>query len=170
MNFDVLVTNITQTHATLQQSAVSAINRHLTIRNWLIGFYIVHFEQKGEDRAKYGDELIDRLARKASIKGLGARNLKLFRQFYVCYPQIGQTISEQLRQLQVRLADVDYQSITIVQSVIAQLPANRVAPYKLISKLSYTHFIQLIPITDDLKRTFYEIECIKGNWSVRELS
>src|SRR5437016_3470718 len=116
MNFDVLVTNITQTHATLQQSATSAINRHLTIRNWLIGFYIVHFEQKGEDRAKYGDELINSLAGKTNIKGLSARNLNLFRQFYVCYPQIVQTVSAQLRQLQIsqtlsdQLWDVENQS------------------------------------------------------------
>src|SRR5882757_1136258 len=111
MNFDSLVSNIAQTHITLRQSAVNAINRHLTIRNWLIGFYIVHFEQKGEDRAKYGDELIDRLASKANIKGLGARNLKLFRQFYACYPQIGQSVAEQLRQLQIPLNNIDFQSI-----------------------------------------------------------
>jgi len=39
----------------------------------------------------------------------------------------------------------------------------------ILSKLSYTHIEQLIRIEDDLKRTFYEIECIKGTWSVREL-
>ena len=40
---------------------------------------------------------------------------------------------------------------------------------RLISKLSYTHIVELIKISDDLKRTFYEIETIKGTWSVREL-
>ena len=34
---------------------------------------------------------------------------------------------------------------------------------------SFTHFIELIKIDDELKRTFYEVETIKGNWSVREL-
>jgi predicted nuclease of restriction endonuclease-like (RecB) superfamily len=40
---------------------------------------------------------------------------------------------------------------------------------KLIKKLSYTHLTQLFPIEDPMKRLFYEIECIKGTWSVREL-
>lgn len=39
----------------------------------------------------------------------------------------------------------------------------------LVSKLSFTHFVELIKIGDILKRTFYELECIKGTWSVREL-
>jgi predicted nuclease of restriction endonuclease-like (RecB) superfamily len=29
--------------------------------------------------------------------------------------------------------------------------------------------VQLFPINDPIKRAFYEMECIKGNWSVREL-
>jgi predicted nuclease of restriction endonuclease-like (RecB) superfamily len=40
---------------------------------------------------------------------------------------------------------------------------------KLLSKLSYSHFIELLKVADPLKRTFYELECIKGTWSVREL-
>ena len=36
-------------------------------------------------------------------------------------------------------------------------------------RLSWTHFIELIRIDDPLKRTFYEIECLRGNWSVRQL-
>jgi predicted nuclease of restriction endonuclease-like (RecB) superfamily len=38
-----------------------------------------------------------------------------------------------------------------------------------LSELSYTHLVQLSPIKDRLKRAFYEIECINGCWSVREL-
>lgn len=40
---------------------------------------------------------------------------------------------------------------------------------QLLLKLSFSHFTQLIKINDPLKRQFYEIECIKGIWSVREL-
>ncbi|MBK6834035.1 MAG: hypothetical protein IPG89_07095 [Bacteroidetes bacterium] len=46
MNFDLLVNTIQQTHSTLQQSALKSVSKHLTIRNWLVGFYIVEFEQK----------------------------------------------------------------------------------------------------------------------------
>jgi predicted nuclease of restriction endonuclease-like (RecB) superfamily len=40
---------------------------------------------------------------------------------------------------------------------------------KILSKLSYSHLELLLGIDEPLKRTFYEIECIKGAWSVREL-
>jgi hypothetical protein len=58
MNFSNLIQNVRQTHTALQQQMMKAINRSLTIRNWLIGFYIVEFEQKGEDRAKYGSGML----------------------------------------------------------------------------------------------------------------
>jgi hypothetical protein len=56
MNFNILVNTIRETHTSLQQSALKSVNKHLTIRNWLVGFYIVEFEQNGEDRAKYGEK------------------------------------------------------------------------------------------------------------------
>jgi predicted nuclease of restriction endonuclease-like (RecB) superfamily len=40
---------------------------------------------------------------------------------------------------------------------------------QIIAKLSFSHLTELLPIEDPLKRAFYEVECIKGNWSVREL-
>lgn len=39
----------------------------------------------------------------------------------------------------------------------------------LITRLSFTHLSELIEIDDDVKRAFYEVECIRGNGSVREL-
>ena len=53
-----------------------------------------------------------------------------------------------------------------VPTVSAQLA---IPPDKLVNKLSYSHLELLVTIKDSLKRTFYEIECIRGNWSVREL-
>ena len=40
---------------------------------------------------------------------------------------------------------------------------------KLLQVLSYSHIEQLVAIENDTKRLFYEVECIRGNWSVREL-
>ena len=59
----------------------------------------MEFEQNGEDRAKYGETLLSELAKSLNIKGLSNTNLKLARQFYNTYPQIGQTVSDQLKQL-----------------------------------------------------------------------
>ena len=61
MNFEQLVTIITDTHQQLQQSAVKAVNQCQTVRYWLIGFYIVEFEQIGEVRAQYGEQLLKKL-------------------------------------------------------------------------------------------------------------
>lgn len=183
MNFELLVNTIQQTHNQLQQSAIRSVNKHLTIRNWLVGFYIVEFEQKGLDRAKYGDKLLDELANSVNLKGLGARNLKLFRQFYFQYPQISQTVSDQLKQLgfnsiRQMLSDefppAENQENTIVQTPSAQFKSTlstdlQVPPDRLINALSFSHFTLLFPIEDPLKRTFYEIECMKSNWSHDEL-
>ena len=48
-------------------------------------------------------------------------------------------------------------------------PQLQISPDRLIHRLSYSHLELIVDLDDDLKRTFYEIECIRGNWSVREL-
>ena len=88
MYFNNLVSVIEQTHHHFQQQAIKAVNVSLTIRNWLIGFYIVEFELKGEDRAKYGERIVKELANRMTVKGLGETNLKLSRQFYAVYPDL----------------------------------------------------------------------------------
>jgi hypothetical protein len=59
MKFELLVDNIQQTHQYFQEQASKAINIGLTLRNWLIGYYIVEFELNGEERAKYGQKLLE---------------------------------------------------------------------------------------------------------------
>lgn len=186
MKFEQLVFTIQQTHDTLQESAVKAINKHLTIRNWLIGLYIIEFEQNGEDRAKYGEKLLQKLAERLSSDALSYRNLRLFKLFYQAYPQIGKAVTifldtygDSILSIASLGRDesqsVQNQVFAIWQSVIAKfssMPDNplQVPPHKLISKLSYTHLVQLLPIESAIKRTFYEIETIKGSWSVSELN
>ena len=55
MNFESLVGRINLIQDALQAQAAQAVNLSLTARNWLVGYYIVEFEQHGEDRAKYGE-------------------------------------------------------------------------------------------------------------------
>ncbi len=45
----------------------------------------------------------------------------------------------------------------------------QVTPKALLNNISYSMFKLLLEINEDIKRNFYESECIKGNWSVREL-
>lgn len=168
MNFDLLTNTIVETHTSLQQSAVKAINIHLTVRNWLIGFYIVEFEQKGEHRAKYGEGLIDALEKKLKhIKGIDRRSLFRFRTFYLYYPHIANFLKESnlFKTLPPSISNLSIVgSATPLLKEIPMVPAE-----KIIAKLSYTHIEQLLAIENPLKRTFYEVQAIKGTWSVSEL-
>lgn len=92
LDFNALVAIIEQTHSHFQQQAVKAVNVSLIVRNWLVGHYIVEFEQYGEERALYGEKLISNLAEKLSVNGLGETNLKICRLFYKTYPEIGKTV------------------------------------------------------------------------------
>ena len=94
MNFNSLKHDIKTISNSFRQNAAVAINTHLTVRNWLIGFYIVEYEQNGEDRAKYGAKLLQQLADGFNEDGLSYRNLKLYRQFYLTYPQINKYIPQ----------------------------------------------------------------------------
>ena len=178
LNFESLVAEIEQTHSHFQQQAVKAVNISLTIRNYLIGFYIVEFEQNGEDRAAYGSKLLDSLAAKLSIKGLVSAEISRCRQFYFCYPQILGALTQEFKNLVPQHifgtlsqdSNMGVEPSIIVSSTPQSTKSNLYVPgEKLLSKLSFSHLVELIKIQDHLKRTFYEIECIKGTWSVREL-
>ena len=169
MKFELLVEQISQTHLHFQGQAAKAINVALTLRNWLIGFYIVEFEQNGEDRAVYGEALISTLAQKlTSIKGADQRSLFHFREFYNRYPHL--SVPSKLGTQSPKFEAADFQSITKLGTLSPKSQkAVGVQPETLLLKLSYSHFELLAQIEDELKRRFYEIEGIKGTWSVREL-
>ncbi len=72
-----------------RQKVYVTINQTVTLTYWQIGEYIVEYEQKGEDRAKYGLSLLDNLSKDLEThfgKGFSVRNLRLFRQFYQTFP------------------------------------------------------------------------------------
>ena len=167
MNFNQLMQACEQTHNYLQGTAVSAVNRSMTIRNWLLGHHIVEYEQNGEDRAKYGDQLFAILAndlRSKGIKGLSKRNLHYFCQFYLLYPSVGQVVVNMNMPKQI------VQTVS-AQLKIAQHRANitKVDQQLIISRLSFSHIIELMGEKEPEKRFFYEVEAIIGNWSVRQL-
>ena len=94
-----LIVNIDQTNHFFTQQTVKQVNTMFTLRNWLIGLHLAEYEQRGSDRATYGAKLLQKIAAQLKIKnirGLSLTNLKLYRQFYSTYPQIGQTLSDQL--------------------------------------------------------------------------
>lgn len=158
-SFETLTQSIIGIHNEMFQRSVRAINKNMTIRNWLIGYYIVEFEQKGRDRAVYGSNLLQSLENKIAQKGLNVTLFTVCRKFYLCYPQISATVSQIFK-------TTDKELVTIKPTLSHEL---QLEPEKLLSKLSFSHFKEIITIDDAQKRLFYEIETIKGNWSVREL-
>jgi predicted nuclease of restriction endonuclease-like (RecB) superfamily len=171
MNFNQLLQNISTTDTALQSEAAKAINRALTARNWLIGLYIVEFEQNGEDRAEYGAKLLQNLSERLDRKGLSYRNLKLFRQFYQSYTILSESIKTYITDINL----VSSKSFQIGQTLSAQFEKVEetqkigLTPNKIFNQLSFGHLTELVQIKEPLKRTFYELECIKGVWTVREL-
>src|SRR5665647_775834 len=96
INFESLLNQIQSVQTVLQNSTAHAINTGLTIRNWLIGYYIVEFEQNGNDRAQYGEKLLQNLEKRLTTKGMTERRFREFRQLYLTYPQIGKEIANLL--------------------------------------------------------------------------
>ena len=98
MTLSSLISTVDTVHQTFQTKAMQSVSINLTLRNFVIGYYIVEYEQNGEDRAAYGIKLIENMAQKLSyIKGMSRSNLKSFRQFYLSYPQISQTVSGEFK-------------------------------------------------------------------------
>lgn len=95
-DFSKLVSVIEKTHIHFVLQTQKQVNVALTLRNWLIGNYIVEYEQKGQDKAKYGVALIKNIAAQLAtknIKGFSEMALRTNRAFYTVYPQIQQTLS-----------------------------------------------------------------------------
>ena len=95
-SFDHLSELVQQLHDSAYSTTVKAINRFATIRNYVIGFYIVEYEQHGNDRAKYGERLLKRLAEKVNKRGINETLLKNCRRFYSTYPQIKDYLTGQI--------------------------------------------------------------------------
>lgn len=184
LNFNSLASLIEQTHQHFQQQAVKAVNVSLTIRNYLIGFYLVEFEQNGEDRAVYGQKLLKSISDKISIKGLSETNLKLARQFYQTYPQIGIILkSEFLDLLPVSISQVStdkFQNPENKSIGISQMPSDLLTINQdftktdnyfkqILERISFSHIVELMKIEDNTKRTFYELQTLKTTPSVQEL-
>ena len=140
-----------------REKVYRSINVTMVTTYWNIGRIIVEEEQRGKDKAEYGEYLIKYLSKKLAEdfgKGFSRRNLENMRVFYLTYKNqdvpIAQTVSAQLGKGKL-----------IGQTVSGQLVKNSF-------KLSWSHYVLLIRL-DEAERKFYEIEAVDQNWSVREL-
>lgn len=166
-SFNDLTSIIQTTHDAAQSSAVKAINRMQTMRNWLIGYYIVEYEQHGKDRAEYGTQLLKKLEERVNRKGMTTTLFKWARKFYRLYPQMTDNLPVRIcATMMHQLQSFENKEDAIGASMMHQF----MTPGKtIISHLSFTHLREIMTMDDPLARYFYEQECIKCTWSVREL-
>ena len=117
MNYVSLVEAVSQAHEQTQLQATQAVNLALTLRNWLVGYYIFEYQQNGQDRAKYGEKLLENLSKDLKKKlgrGFGWRSLEMSRLFYQRYPI-----------MQSLIAQLDFTKSPISQSLIAKFSLNQ---------------------------------------------
>lgn len=164
LTFASLVGVIRTLHDELAAQASRAVNVSLTLRNWLIGCYIEEYELRGADRAKYGEKMLSKLAvelGKRKVSNCNRRQLYRYLRFYRLYPHIGGTLSPQSRKL--------LPPTRASQKMRTPSPQSQPKERGVLMRLAYSHIELLVDLEDDIKRAFYEMECIRGNWSVREL-
>lgn len=163
---------------TARRSAARSVNCIMTAAYWLVGRRIVEFEQKGEVRAGYGENLLERLAGDLSARfgrGFGVDNLQRFRVFYLFYTpkQIYSTLSRNLSKAnkmennatQSRISG-DHSDYPKHQTQSEELSLTTIAAC---FPLPWSAYVRLLSVKNDAAREFYEAEALRGGWSVRQL-
>lgn len=160
----------------------------------MTGLYIVEYEQNGNDRAKYGTHLLQDLSKRLGGKSYSTTNLKYYRQFYLLYPelrpvigsylmsrfQIGQTLSDELAETQKQQTLSAKLEMLLGQPEVTGISRDgfamslsdgsvKAVPQMVFNRLSFSHIVELLHLNDDLQRTFYAVETMRGPWSFREL-
>jgi predicted nuclease of restriction endonuclease-like (RecB) superfamily len=169
LTFDTLVEALASTNSQIVAQTSKAVNIGVTLRNWFFGHYIHTYEMNGADRAVYGAKLFSQLAKRLQDYGISRveeRELRRYRQFFLAYPQIRESLTPEF----VPQLPAEFLS-SIRESVTPESAPHRLSPSgkEILSKLSFTIIAELLQIDDPLKRAFYELESIRGSWSVREL-
>ena len=187
-NINELVSIIGETQHYFKLQASRQVDTALTLRNWLFGYYIAEYELNGADRAEYGQKIFKEIAKRLEKQGfrqIRERHLYLCKDFYLAYQNILRTVSAKfylnglqqiviLRTATAKLISttdiaVETPDITDVQNLQTMPAKSQTDVDKLITQLSFSHFIELLKTDSELKRSFYETEAVKNGWSVREL-
>lgn len=141
--------NVSEILESARKNAKTAVNLAMVYAYYEVGRMIVEEEQHGENRAAYGQKILQELSAYLTRrfgKGFSITNLKQMRQFYTVYAhdQIGQTLSDQFENLPAISSGRRFY-------------------------LSWSHYLKLMRIDNMEERHFYEIESIKNDWSLSEL-
>ena len=153
------VSEIKQILEQARRKAYSAINTAMVDAYWLVGKRIVEQEQKGEQRAVYGEYLIKELSIALTVelgKGFTERNLRNFRQFYLTFPEseIRHTLCTE--------------SETPIRHTLCS-KSDSINNHLFLRKLSWSHIRCIMRVPNSDARDYYLKEAAENTWSVRTL-
>lgn len=157
-----------------RRTSARAVNALMTAVYWEIGRRIVEFQQGGQERAAYGDALIEQLSADLSGrfgKGFSRQNLQQMRLFYQLWPDgsIPQTAPAELPARTIRQTPSGESGAVghIRQTLSGELPDLTVLARRF--PLSWSAYVRLLSVQNPQARTFYEVEALRNGWSVRQL-
>jgi predicted nuclease of restriction endonuclease-like (RecB) superfamily len=148
-------------------------NAIMTASYWEIGRRIVEFEQKGKDRAIYGEALLKHLGEDLSRRfgrGFSWRNLTQMRAFYLAWPQ--EKILQTLSAKSVLKSDGLHSSNQAIKSQIFNSLSSLSVDLSVLAAcfpLPWSAYVRLLSVKNQLARGFYEEESMRCGWSVRQL-
>ena len=133
-----------------------SVNAIMTAVYWLIGQRIVEFEQEGREHANYGDEIIERLSADISARfgrGFSVRSLWKMRAFFLYLQKVPTASAE----------SEDHQKMP---TLLAESSLNLLASC---FPLPWAACVRLLSVKNLDARKFYEIEALRGGWTIRQL-
>jgi predicted nuclease of restriction endonuclease-like (RecB) superfamily len=157
-------------------NVVRAVNSNMVIAYWLIGREIVEAVQGGEQRAEYGQSVLEELSAPLTERygqGFSTTNLRHFRLFYQAFSDrspIHHTLCDELSSIQ-QTPSAEFSTIPRTDVLSEMQAALGVKNERLgfSPNLSWSHYRLLYKVENRAERQFYEIEAEKSGWSVRVL-
>jgi predicted nuclease of restriction endonuclease-like (RecB) superfamily len=175
-NYSGLVGDIGKLLEAARRGSVRAVNAFMTATYWEIGRRIVEFEQGGEKRAGYGEELLGRLAEDLTVnfgRGFSRRSLQDMRSFYQTFPpeQIWQTLSAKSANGPIRQTVSAESNDPDAPALMGKARGSlSLADLAQAFPLPWSHYVLLISRCRSREAfAFYHTEALRGGWSVRQL-
>lgn len=159
-NYEIIRSGIVELLKAARSAAARNVNSIMTATYWEIGRRIVVLEQGGEQRAGYGEQLVEQLATDLTVqfgRGFGRANLWQMRAFYLAWPEpkILQTPSGE-------------SVIGLLFNDIEKNPSSIMATVARFT-LPWSAYVRLLSVKNPEARKFYETEALRSGWSVRQL-
>lgn len=133
---------------------IKTTNTTMIFSYYSIGKMIVEELQSGNEKAKYGTQLLENISKELSHqlgRGFSVDNLENMRKFYLTYMNQIQISENASRNLENKL---------ISENLSRKLPNHF---------LSWSHYIFLSRIENEAERKFYELEALQNHWGIKEI-